>query len=86
MSVSLAPVQTALENLQRAVQTRPRGTNLEDLIESHLTDINRLCYETLLENEREKTADAASSSCESSASPEVFPPSGLSEMRRAPDA
>jgi hypothetical protein len=63
-----------LNELLQAVEALPPGGDLEGLIETHLIDLNRQCYDTAL---RHRAWAAERQVSEPS---EDFPPSGLSSM------
>jgi hypothetical protein len=67
-SVSLDHLVQSLQDLKRKAETMPPGGDLELLIEEHLTDFDRQCYEMCLKARGQSA----------SSQPEAFPPSGVS--------
>jgi len=73
----MVPHIEKLHQLLQEVQDMEPGGDLEGLIESHLVDLNRQCYDMALRL-RAQTADR-----QASAQAEAFSPSGLSTLPEA---
>lgn len=70
---SLDDLIQSLQVLKRKTEDMPPGGDLESLIEEHLTEFDRQCYEMCLEARHHS----------SSSQPEAFPPSDVPAVRRA---